>query len=103
VHVQLQNKLEEARQKLEGPIDPVTGRRLYHPEIGRGPQRLRNTGGMTVGEYLYQDGQERNARLRQALEERERKALEDAKASKVTGSSQGIIRKLQRKRFRQVS
>jgi hypothetical protein len=50
---QLQNKLSEARSTLQNSIDPNTGKRLFHPEIGRAPRFNRNTSQQPVSEYLY--------------------------------------------------
>ena len=52
-HPQLQAKLTEARAKLEGPVDPATGRPLYRPITGRGPSFARRAPEQAVGEYLY--------------------------------------------------
>ena len=58
---QLQDKLAEARAKLEGPTDPATGRRLYAPQTGRAPAAGRNAGSLPVGEYLYAISAERGS------------------------------------------
>jgi hypothetical protein len=50
---QLQCKLSEARSKLDGPVDPTTGRVLYKPQTGRGPVYARHAPEQAVGEYLY--------------------------------------------------
>jgi hypothetical protein len=50
---QLQNKLTEARAKLDGPVDPATGRPLYKPQTGRAPYYTRHAPEQGVGEYLY--------------------------------------------------
>ncbi len=61
---QLQNKLSEARTKLDGPHDPTTGRRLYNPQTGRAPYFTRHAPGQGVGEYLYNlQGEKVGARL----------------------------------------
>lgn len=51
--VQLQNKLSEARSTLQNSVDPNTGKRLFHPEIGRAPRFSRNTSHQPVSDYLY--------------------------------------------------
>lgn len=50
---QLQNRLSEARSTLQNSIDPNTGKRLFHPEVGRAPRFSRNTSQQPVSDYLY--------------------------------------------------
>lgn len=52
-HLQLQNKLSEARSTLQNSVDPNTGKRLFHPETGRAPRFSRNTSQQPVSDYLY--------------------------------------------------
>lgn len=98
----LQAKLEEARHKLDGPNDPQTGKRLYHPQTGRAPNFKRNTAGQPIGEYLYNLQYDIDEHRESVKQEVQARAHEEANAHKTTGHSQALIRKLKRKRFRQV-
>lgn len=43
----------QVKAKLEGGIDPSTGKKMFVPRTGRSPAFSRNTGGLPVGDYLY--------------------------------------------------
>jgi hypothetical protein len=52
---QLQAKLGAARERLEGGVDPASGRRLYHPVTGRGPSnRSPKASSLEAGLALYE-------------------------------------------------
>ena len=97
----LQLKLADARAKLEGPVDPATGRRLFQPRTGRAPAFARHAPGQAVGEYLYKLQSERDEKARRRAAE-EAKRADEARRARVDAGSAAIARRLQRKRFRQV-
>lgn len=99
---QLQNKLQEARNTLHADIDPVTGKRLFHPETGRAPTGVRRAGDTPVGEYLYNLKQQQDEKARAALDEKERKQRETAARAKQSKGSRELVKTLQNKRFKQV-
>lgn len=101
--LQLQNKLQEARDALQSHVDPVTGKRLFHPETGRAPSGARKTGNASVGEYLYNLKQQQDEKAKAALEEQERKMREQAAKAKQSKGSKEMVKALQQKRFQQVS
>ncbi|KXZ44639.1 hypothetical protein GPECTOR_64g133 [Gonium pectorale] len=100
-----QAKLEQQRQLLHGPIDPVTNKPLFVPQTGRGPRgnHARNAlNGRHIGEVLYQVAQDQ-ATKRAAKEEEERlAAAEEAAKSRTTAVSQKLFTDLKLKRFRQI-
>ena len=49
----MQAKLAAVKAAADHPIDPSTGRPLFHPTIGRAPHYRRNQHGLPVGDYLY--------------------------------------------------
>lgn len=100
--LQLQNKLKEARNTLQADIDPVTGKRLFHPETGRAPTGLRRAGDTPIGEHLYNLRQQLDEKARAALDEQDRKQREIAARAKQSKGSRELIKTLQHKRFKQV-
>ncbi|GLC61577.1 Glycosylphosphatidylinositol anchor attachment 1 protein [Pleodorina starrii] len=102
-----QAKLEAARQVANGPIDPVTQKPLFQPEIGRGPRggvghARSSRRGTHIGEHLYRTAQDLAAK-RAAAEEAERRAAQEAATrSRTTVVSQRIFTDLKLKRFRQI-
>lgn len=77
-HLQRNARLEEARAKQTGPVDPATGRTLYQPEMGRGPRSFsRNHEGIPIGEYLHTAAQELASR-RQATADAELRTADEA-------------------------
>lgn len=102
VFLQLQTKLEEARKTLQAEVDPVTGKRLFHPETGRAPTGVRRTGDASVGEYLYNLKQQQDEKAKAAVDEKERKQRENATRAKQSKGSKEMVKSLQHKRFKQV-
>lgn len=100
--LQLQNKLQEARNTLQTAVDPATGKKLFQPEIGRAPTSMRNSSHLPVGEYLYSLKQQQDDKVRAAGEELDRKRREEAEKAKKANSSKALVKALQQKRFRQV-
>lgn len=83
---QTKAKLEEARERINGPVDPNTGRHLYRPEVGRGPKNVaRNRDGMAIGEYLYVNGLEYLSRKEAQLEAERRAEADRANLRHSTG------------------
>jgi hypothetical protein len=101
-HAQLQNKLAEARSTLQSAVDPLTGRRLFHPETCARAPAGRNTSALPVGEYLYQQGQAREGRVRAAAAEAEARRIAEAACAKAATGSAQLVRALKERRFRQV-
>jgi hypothetical protein len=102
-HLQLQNKLQEARSTLSVAVDPTTGKKLFHPETGRAPNFARgNAMAGGVSEYLYNLKQQQDDKARAVKEEQERKRVEDMQRGKQSASSKSMVKALQTKRFRQV-
>ncbi|GBF97125.1 hypothetical protein Rsub_10136 [Raphidocelis subcapitata] len=97
----LQTKLSEARAKLDGDVDPATGRALYKPQTGRAPYYTRHAPEQGVGDYLYSLQTEKDEKARQRVAEEARRA-DEARRGRVDSSSAAIVRRLQRKRFSQV-
>jgi hypothetical protein len=85
---QLKAKLEEARAKMAGPVDPETGRQLYKPEICRGPQYQRYEG-KHVGEYLYELSSDYNSKKAQVLQGELRKQHDIANQSYASSEQPG--------------
>lgn len=100
--LQLQSKLQEARDTLQAEIDPVTGKRLFHPEIGRAPTGVRRSVDTTVGEYLFKLKQQQDDKTKAAQDEKERKRQEEAARAKQSKGSKEMVKVLQQKRFKQV-
>lgn len=96
----LQNKLAEARSTLQSAVDPVTGKRLFHPETGRAPNHGR--GGQSVCEYLYGLSAQQEAKARAASAEADRRAAAEAASAKQAEGSKQLVKALQHKRFRQI-
>ncbi|KAG2439667.1 hypothetical protein HYH02_010549 [Chlamydomonas schloesseri] len=102
-----QAKLEATRQLLHGPVDPVTRKPLFQPEICRGPRnvaggRVARPAGTPIGEHLYRAAQEQAAKRAAAEEAERRAAAEEASRSRTTGVSQRMFTELKLKRFRQI-
>ncbi|MEW5301774.1 MAG: hypothetical protein WDW36_004612 [Sanguina aurantia] len=108
-------RLEEARAKLAGPVDPATGRTLYQPELGRGPRSFsRNHEGVPIGEYLHTAAQELASKRQAAADAescapptRPRTAAGRAVGATAAhrggwGNSHKLFQRLKLKRFQQV-
>ncbi|KAG2436669.1 hypothetical protein HXX76_006197 [Chlamydomonas incerta] len=102
-----QAKLEATRQLLHGPVDPVTHKPLFQPEICRGPRhvaggRVARPAGTSIGDHLYAAAQEQAAKRAAAEEAERRAAAEEAGRPRTTHVSQRMFTELKLKRFRQI-
>jgi hypothetical protein len=83
MYLQTLEKLEATRVKYTGPCDPVTGKPLYQPEVGRAPRggyvRPASSGPAAVHEHLYARAVV-SQQKKEAVAEAERKAA-DAEAN----------------------
>lgn len=62
--LQLQSKLAEARSSLTKAVDPVTGKRLFHPETGRAPTTIiRHGDGHDICQNLYKLKQQQDEKV----------------------------------------
>ncbi|MEW5317077.1 MAG: hypothetical protein WDW38_008408 [Sanguina aurantia] len=96
-------RLEEARAKQTGPVDPATGRTLYQPEMGRGPRSFsRNHEGVPIGEYLHTAAQELASRRQATADAELRTADEAANGGRACGNSHKLFQRLKLKRFQQI-
>ncbi|GFH16201.1 PFU domain-containing protein, partial [Haematococcus lacustris] len=96
-------KLEGKREQLNGPVDPVTGRQLYKPAVGRGPRNVaRNQEGLSIGEYLYTNGMELVSKKEMALEEEREAERAAANLRHANSTSEKLYAQLRAKRFSQI-
>ncbi len=98
-------KQEAARAKFTGPTDPVTGKPLYRPEVGRAPRgyvRPASAASGSVHEQLYALALESLSRKEAALEAERRQAEAEASAGHSLGTSEKLFRRLKLKRFTQI-
>jgi hypothetical protein len=64
IPLQLQSKLAEARSSLTRAVDPVTGKRLFHPATGRAPTTIiRHGAGQAVCQKLYKLKQQQDEKV----------------------------------------
>ena len=106
-HALAQAKLEATRQLLHGPVDPVTLKPLFQPEICRGPRHVAGgrgarPAGTSIGDHLYRAAQEQAAKRAAAEEAERRAAAEEAGRPRTTAVSQRMFTELKLKRFRQI-
>ncbi|KAF5842487.1 hypothetical protein DUNSADRAFT_6731 [Dunaliella salina] len=96
-------KQQEARERAYGDIDPVTGKQLYRPEVGRAPRNVeRNPHGAPIGEILYLNALEERRR-KEAMKEAEKEAARrQAEAHHSTATSSKLFARLKNKRFNQI-
>ncbi|GAX82985.1 hypothetical protein CEUSTIGMA_g10412.t1 [Chlamydomonas eustigma] len=105
-HQKTLEKLEASRVKYTGPCDPVTGKPLYQPEVGRAPRggyvRPASSGAAAVHEHLYARAVE-SLQKKEAAAEAERKAAEaEANGVHALSTSEKLFRRLKAKRFTQI-
>jgi hypothetical protein len=110
MHEKTKMKIEAAREKYNGNLDPVSGRELYRPAVGRGPKNAIPrpvTADVTldsakVHDQLYALAMERLQKLESAAEAERRQMEEDANKTKASEASDRMFRRLKNKRFIQV-
>lgn len=109
MHEKSKMKLEAAREKYHGNVDPVSGRELYRPAVGRGPKNMARpatassvSDASQVHEQLYALAMERLHKLESAAEAERRQMEEDSKKAKASGTSDKLFQRLKNKRFIQV-
>jgi len=107
-HEQTKAKMEEIRARYQGPNDPVTGKPLYKPEVGRGPRNMAASYGspggrnVPVHEHLYQVALELQSKRDALLEAEKKQAEVEASMNHSTATSQKLFKKLKLKRFSQI-
>eukprot|EP00889_Picochlorum_renovo_P000958 jgi/Picre1/27988/NNA_000949.t1 len=96
-------RLEQARHELESDIDPVTGRKLFHPKTFRGPKNARdNVTAANVGEHLYQEALESAKRVQEYVKSTHDSIDKEASKAYVNASSQKMMERLKLDRIKAV-
>lgn len=96
-------RLEQARHELENDIDPVTGRKLFHPKTFRGPKNARdNVNAANVGEHLYQEALESAKRVQEYVKSTHDSIDKESSKAYVNASSQKMMERLKLDRIKAV-
>ena len=88
---QTKAKLEANRAKYHGPTDPVTGKPLYKPDMGRGPRSRQPSSSPPVHQMLYAQGLELMSKKEAAQDAERRQAEMDARTTHTSSEFLGVL------------
>ena len=94
--------LAALKEVVNEPVDEETGQPLFRPAVGRGPARVRNPEGLSVGNFLYAQRHDKTDRTEYLAErEAQEMALKRAKGA-ITARSRRVAAAARARRFRQI-
>ena len=96
-----EERLHQAREDMLKPIDPKSGRRLFHPKTYRGPNIPRDVQ-TNIGDHLYKAALESAERTAKQANEVREAVYRDASTAHVNAVSERMMERLKMERIKAI-